>query len=95
MLNFYLGHITSLFKAELPTIISQEMKKLSEEKSSNKKIAKKTEDPIPTFPAEGFVNPWGFIRLNSKVAEAFGAIKGQKTPITIDLQEGALVIKKV
>ena len=34
------------------------------------------------------------IHLNSKVAEAFGAIKGQKTPITIDLQEGALVIKK-
>jgi len=68
---------------------------LSEEKSSKKKVAKKTEETALTFPAEGFVNPWGFVRLNSKVAEAFGAIKGQKTPITIDLQEGALVIKKV
>lgn len=67
---------------------------MSEEKSSKKKVATKTEEPTLTFPAEGFVNPWGFIRLNSKVAEAFGAIKGQKTPITIDLQEGALVIKK-
>lgn len=68
---------------------------MSEEKSSKKKVVTKTEEPTPTFPAEGFVNPWGFIRLNSKVAEAFGAIKGQKTPITIDLQEGVLVIKKV
>jgi len=67
---------------------------LSEEKSSKKKVATKTEETTPTFSAEGFVNPWGFIRLNSKVAEAFGATKGQKTPITIDLQEGALVIKK-
>ena len=68
---------------------------MSEEKSSKKKAAKKTEEPTPTFPAETFVNPWGFIHLNSKVAEAFGAIKGQKTPITIHLQEGALIIRKV
>jgi len=67
---------------------------LSEEKSSKKKVAKKTQEPTLTFPAEGFVNPWGFIHLNSKVAEAFGATKGQKTPITIDLQKGALIIKK-
>lgn len=64
---------------------------MSEEKSSKKKAAK---EPTLTFTAEGFVNKWGFIHLNSKVAEAFGATKGQKTPITIDLQEGALVIKK-
>lgn len=68
---------------------------MSGEKSSKKKGAKKIEEPTLTFLAEGFVNRWGFIHLNSKVAEAFGAIKGQKTPITIDLQEGALVIKKV
>ena len=68
---------------------------MSEEKSSKKKVATKTEKPTLTFPAEGFVNKWGFIHLNSKVAEAFGAIKRQKTPITIDLQEGALIIKKV
>ena len=67
---------------------------MSEEKSSQKKIVTKKE-PALTFPANGFVNRWGFIHLKGKVAEAFGAIKGQKTPITIDLQEGALVIKKV
>ena len=66
---------------------------MSEEKSLKKKVATKTE-PALTFPAEGFVNKWGFIHLKGKVAEAFGATKGQKTPITIDLQEGALVIKK-
>ena len=68
---------------------------MSEEESSKKKVAKKKEEHTLIFPAEGFVNPWGFVRLNGKVAEAFGVIKGQKTPITIDLQEGALVIKKV
>jgi len=67
---------------------------MSEGKYSKKQVATKTEEPTPTFPAEGFVNPWGFIHLNSKVAEAFGATKVQKTPITIELQEGALVIKK-
>jgi len=69
------------------------MGKMNEEKSSKEKIATKKE-PALTFPAEGFVNKWGFIHLKGKVSEAFGAIKGQKTPITIDLQEGALVIKK-
>ena len=63
------------------------------EKSSKEKIATEKE-PALAFPTEGFVNKWGFIHLKSKVAEAFGAIKGQKTPITIDLQEDALVIKK-
>jgi hypothetical protein len=66
---------------------------LNGEKSSKEKIATEKE-PALAFPTEGFVNKWGFIHLKSKVAEAFGAIKGQKTPITIDLQEGALVIKK-
>lgn len=65
---------------------------MSEEKSLKKKVAKEL---TLTFPAEGFVNQWGFIHLNSKVAEEFGAIKGQKTPITIDLHEGTLIIKKV
>jgi len=91
-----LGHITSLHKVELPTKILKGMgKRLSEEKSSTKQRAKKAETHTPTFPIEAFVNPWGFIHLNSKVAEAFGATKGQKTPITIDLQKGALIIKKV
>jgi hypothetical protein len=60
--------------------------------------AKKADKPVetakPVFPAEGFVNPWGFIHLSNGVATAFGANKGTKTAITIDLQDGALIVKK-
>ena len=66
------------------------------EKKAKKERKSKATEPIqkPVFPATEFVNPWGFIHLSQKVTEAFGAHKGQKTPITIDLQEGALVIRK-
>jgi len=73
-----------------------------EEKKPKRQKRQKTKQPTQTvepksatFPVEGFVNSWGFVRLSQKVTEAFGAQKGQKTPITIDPQEGALVIKKV
>jgi hypothetical protein len=61
---------------------------------SKKKTEKKIEENKATFPAQTFVNQWGFIHLSPKAIEAFGATKGQKTPITIDLSEGALIIKK-
>jgi len=48
----------------------------------------------PTFPAKGMVNAYGFIHLSNGVAEDFGAPKGQKTPITIDLKDGSLIISK-
>jgi len=48
----------------------------------------------PTFPAKGTVNAYGFIHLSNGVAEAFGAPRGQKTTVTIDFEEGKLIISK-
>ncbi len=63
--------------------------------AKKKTVEKKTkENSKVAFPAQAFINRWGFIHLNQGAVEAFGAVKGQKTPITVDLKEGALVIKK-
>ena len=70
---------------------------MSEEKPTEKKTKTKAKESKPatsTFPAKTFINKWGFIHLSQKVTEAFGTTKGEKTPITINLQEGALIIKK-
>jgi len=61
-----------------------------------------TVEPKPAaFPSEEFVNPWGFVHLSREALEAFGVKKTgdakkpyEKTNVTIDLQEGALIIKK-
>jgi len=47
-----------------------------------------------TFPMKGSVNAYGFIHLSNGVAEAFGAQRGEKMPITIDLKDGKLIIAK-
>jgi len=72
------------------------------ERKQKPKQATQTVDPkSATFPVEEFINPWGFIRLSRNVLEAFGVNRTsdvkkpyEKTSVTIDLQEGALVIKK-
>lgn len=58
------------------------------------KEAKTVEPKTQTFPVKGTVNAYGFIHLSNGIASAFGAPKGTKTPIIIDLQEGALIIRK-
>jgi len=64
------------------------------ENKKNKKERKARAPEQATFPTEGFVNAYGFIRLNGKVAEAFGVEKGKKTNVTIDMNDGALIIRK-
>ena len=73
------------------------------EKKAKKERKSKATEPVqkPVFPATEFVNPWGFIRLSRNVLEAFGVnhtsdVKKpyEKTNVTINLQEGALVIKR-
>jgi len=73
---------------------TKEEKPKRQRKQKPKQSTQTVESKSATFPVEGFVNSWGFIRLSQRVAEAFGTLQGQKTPITIDLQEGALIIKK-
>jgi len=68
------------------------------EKKTAKSRKPKEQSPVELqgiFPHEGFVNPYGFIHLSGKVAEAFGALKGTKTTISIDFKEGNMIISKV
>jgi hypothetical protein len=67
------------------------------------KQSPQTAEPKPaTFPAKEFVNQWGFIHLSREALTAFGFSRTsdnkkpyEKTNITIDMQEGAFVIRKV
>ena len=71
---------------------SKPAKKERKGKSAEKKSEAQKETLV--FPAKGMVNAYGFLHLSNGVAHAFGVPRGKKTPITIDFQEGALVIKK-
>ena len=75
---------------ELPT--AEKPKAKRQRKSTVKAEGEAPDKPI--FPAKSTVNAYGFIHLSNGVAEAFGVSRGKKTPITIDLNEGALVIRK-
>ena len=52
-----------------------------------------TEEAQTTF--EGKVNKYGFIHLKKPLMEAWSLTKGIEQPITIEITEGNLVIKKV
>jgi len=91
------GKIVDKFPEE-KTIVSVEdvtEPKLTAEKPKVKEKAKVDVQPkTQTFPAKGSVNAYGFIHLSNGIAEAFGAKKDVKTPITIDLKDGNLIISK-
>lgn len=71
------------------------MAKVENSESKKTKKEKKVKEPKTTnFPVKAFVNKWGFIHLSKEVIEAFGVGKDEKTPITIDLQDNALIIRK-
>jgi len=74
---------------ELPTA---EKPKAKRQRKSTVKAEGETHKQI--FPAKGTVNAYGFIHLSNGIAEAFGAKDGVKTPITIDLKDGNLIISK-
>ena len=61
---------------------------------SKAKEPTKSEEKKAAFPVKAFVNPWSFIHLKADVLAAFETAKGQKTPITVDLKDGSLIIKK-
>lgn len=68
------------------------------ENSESKKTKKKRKAKEPKqakFPVKGFINAYVFIHLSKQVLSAFGLTKGDKTPITIDLQDNILIVKKV
>jgi hypothetical protein len=58
------------------------------------KPAKKEKEPI-TFPIEGFVNKYHFMRVGPKVLEALGwKINGDRLAVELDLKDGALIVRK-
>jgi hypothetical protein len=59
-----------------------------------KKEKKAKEPKQAEFPVKAFVNAYGFIHLSKQILAAVGLSKGNKTPITIDLQDDSLTIKK-
>jgi hypothetical protein len=64
------------------------------ENKKTKKERKVKEPKTANFPIEAFVNKWGFIHLSKDVLSGFGLTKGDKTPITIDMQNDTLMIQK-
>ena len=70
------------------------VKKLEDE-GEKAKVAQKPKVKEPKFPIEAFVNPLGFIYLSKEILSTFGVAKGQKTPITVDIQDNSLIIRKV
>ncbi len=79
----------------------KEEKPKRQRKQKPKQTTQTVEPKLATFPAKEFVNQWGFVHLSREALEAFGVKKTgdakkpyEKTNVTIDLQEGALVIKK-
>ena len=47
---------------------------------------------------DGFVNGYGFLKLKKAILDKLGwswkAGKGERTHVTLDVQDGALVVKK-
>jgi hypothetical protein len=80
------------------TPVGEKPAKKPKAKKARKPKAEEPTQPIEpksmVLPVKGFVNAYGFIHLNGNLLEAFGGEKGKKTPITIDLKEGALIIRK-
>jgi len=63
-----------------------------------KRKAREPKQPVEPkgakFPAEAKINKYGFVFLSSGIQAAFGYTKGQEMRISIDLKDGALIIKK-
>jgi len=81
---------------EKPTILEGQAKeRMKERKEKKPKEPKQAVEPKSAhFPCEGKINKYLFLYLDSNVASAFGIEKGKEYPVSIDLKDGALVIKK-
>lgn len=44
--------------------------------------------------SKAFINSYGFIHLGADLMAKFGAKKGEKTAITIEVKDGVLMIRK-
>ena len=76
---------------EAPTGMKSELDKQT--KKGKKKVEAKTTKEV-TFPVAGFVNKYHFMRINSKVLAKLGWPEGVKLDVTLDVKDGALIVKK-
>jgi len=68
-----------------------------------KKEAVKADEPLHTDEDKpektSFINQYGFLHINGKLAEhlgiKFGKETGRKVPVTIELIEGGFIVRKV
>jgi len=59
-----------------------------------KKPRKNPEPEKPNFPAETHLNPYGFIFMRKKWLAEVGWPTGKKVDVSLDVQDGALIVKK-
>ena len=65
------------------------------EENKTKAKPKPKEPKIATFPMEGFVNKYHFMRIGPDVLNAIGwRITGDRLAVELDLKDGALIVRK-
>jgi len=80
--------------ASMPTPTPEEKPKAKRQRKPKAEKPAESVEEKKTFLVEGFINSYGFLHLNTTLAEAFGAPKGKKTAVQIDFKDGTLVISK-
>ena len=62
---------------------------------TRKELEKPKEPKIATFPKEGFVNKYNFMRVGPDVLNALGwKISDDRLAVELDLKDGALIVRK-
>lgn len=82
-------------KVNRPTAAKDSEKTLppaEKEKTPEKKAPAPEKGP---FPAEGKINKYGFLYFSGDMLAAFGLRKGTEAKLSINLENGALVLRKV
>ena len=65
------------------------------EETEQKKPKEKREPKIATFPKEGFVNKYHFMRVGPDVLNALGwKISGDRLAVEVDLKNDELIIRR-
>jgi hypothetical protein len=72
----------------------ERIKVLKEKKEKPKKGKKKAEPKAVEFPVNGFINKYHFMRLNDAILEKLGWPTGEKVNVSLDVENGALVVKR-
>jgi len=79
---------------EFEATVSPEKTAKSRKPKEKPKEPEKEKPQGVTFPIQAKVNKYAFIFLSSDIQEAWGIEKGKEYPISVDLKDGALIIKK-